>query len=558
MFYERSKLPGGIATAPPSSWEDVYEASKASARFVDNTNARERSLIAAYDQRIDAVRAATGIALANPLRAEAERIDLTELGFDRDDDAGDRFAVFDNELARLAEQHPEHAGVIRADRSPREDAYARARDVDEASADAFQRYDGPAGTGLLATLAGGLRGGLEDPANIATLPFGFTGRVGLGLKQMLWMGLKQGAANAAVETAFQPTIAGWRQEAGLDYTPSHFAMNVGGAFLLGAGADVGVRGLARGINRARGRVAELDDAGGVVRWETESQALDRAARISADERLRAAEAGDTGALRDLVREAGLDGHPEVRAIDEMLADLEATDIRRPGADAGEVDLFEEQMLRHVADGREPVPLPPEPLPPAGRALAPEDEAARTSLASGALDAVQAARVMRERPQALDQSVSLASRDMQDARALARLSDAAFDLVERGEADPALGALVARHVDEAAGHEEVLRELTALEPRSEAEARRMLVTLDGARDAEPPPGPQGLDDVLGPDGARQVEQLEAQFAHRMDQPERVPDVEREALALAPEASLRQGQVEVDALERMLEVMENCKL
>ncbi len=134
-------------------------------------------------------------------------------------------------------------------------------------------------------------------------------------------------------------------------------------------------------------------------------------------------------------------------------------------------------------------------------------AARKALQEGP-DVLEAARLMRENPDALDTSVSLASADMRQARSIARLGDSAFDDVASGRVPPELGALVADLVPDQARHAEILSTLHGASPENAAEARRMIGALMHRAELEPMRG--GIDDVSGPAGQRQIEALERQL------------------------------------------------
>ncbi len=623
MFFETAPPPEGarIAAGPPTSAGDVYDAAIDSARNVDNLNARRATGEEAYDQRIDAIKAATGIEIANPMRGSVLRVENGARVPSSDANA----AAFMSELDRLQRQFPDHADIIQAGRSPIEEAKARARAAEETHTDALDRYDGPWGTGTLASFAGGFVGGLEDPANLATMFFGPMGRAGPGIKGLLWMGLKQGLANAAVETGFQPIIADWRKEAGLEYSASTFAMNVGTAFALGFGADAGVRGVSRGVRALQGRVPILDDAGGVAGWETPEAALERAAQRSRNETLRKARDGDADALRLVAKETGLDQNPEVRALFEALDDEAATATRSAGVDLDDDAGRALQTLRHLMNPEEPLPVAARPVPEAqmgwlspnhpetpaikidnhvftginhadaseraagqfGRssedvfkiaehgyrtvdgdfvtraeaqamwgplATTPEIGVARAALRE-APDALAAARILRETPEALDSSVPLTSAALRQGRALAALSERAFDQVAAGQAAPDLGALVADLVPDASRHDEVLWTVSQAGPRTPAEARRMIGVLT-APQAEPLKG--GIDDVAGAAGERQIADLEAMLNPSQENPRRAYAVESEAMIEAPDVALQRALDEADTLDEMAKLIGGCEI
>lgn len=93
--------------------------------------------------------------------------------------------------------------------------------------------------GMISRLAGGAAGSLLDPVNVATLP------IGGGGKTVLTQILRAGLANAAIETVATPLVAAERAEQGRKLTLEEAGTNIGAAFVLGAGFDAGIKGVAR-------------------------------------------------------------------------------------------------------------------------------------------------------------------------------------------------------------------------------------------------------------------------------------------------------------------------
>lgn len=762
MFFDTPRIADGeIAGGPPTGAGEVFDAARRSSWYVDNVNARSVAMEQAYDQRIDAIFAATGERLPHPMRASPAAGDWQSIA-DEARTAGKPVYLpdwldrrFQRQLTELAERHPTRRDVIKPDLPVREDAIALRNAAEKASHDVYARYDGPWGTGALTSFAGSFVGGLSDPVNWAAMMFGPSGRAGVGAKGLLWMGVKQGVANAGVETAFQPAVAAWRREAGisepaLPYTGGTFATNVGTAAIMGFGVDVGVRGTFRGVQALRGRAPKLDDAGGVIGWQSPEAALEDAARRTRDGLLARARDGDTHALKELARETSIDEHPEVRALLHAIDDGEVTATRLPGIDADEDAWRAHQTLLHLLDPSEPRPVAAETIPEArGPSLAERDRlpvqfpdgspealglkefaqaaqggmigpaeainarayqaltgrpferiprgkveprgkvgelqflidtglnygyrtediaagvvhnyalrtdssfsaavnkaawehrsfprftdkhiegaynelragphrldiegrraeridtnpagegravvfvdhdgvptamgrrtfegsreavllyagegwteaearrlAARKDLQDGPASVLETAQLLREHPGALDQSISLATADMRQARALARLSDEAFSRVRAGDASPELGALVGDLVPDRDVHGSMLQIIAAAGPTSPADARRMIGALLHQRDTLLGEI-RGISDPLGADGRAQMEQLDRQLADDPDQPRRVFEAERQALGDAPEVSLARALDEAEALERMGELIIECR-
>lgn len=513
MWFEESKsVSGGIAPGEDTTLADVWETSRRSQIYVNNAYAREAAIEEAYDRRIDAIFNATGIRLDNPQRLPPP-VSLEDMETGQAGEVSDPFRAFDERLLKLAEERPELAAVIKAERSPIEDARELVRDTEIASATASATYRGPWGASTLAQFGGGMHGAMQDPTTWLGFMMGPTGRAGAGVKGLLWMGVKQAAANAAFEAALQPKVAAWRQEAGLGYDLGDFAANVGMAGAFGFGVDVGVRGVARGIQAARGRVPILDKDGGVTGYETREARLDRIARQSADETLRKAADLDTTALRELAEETGAIGDPVVKGALDFAETLDATDVRGGGLHPDDAVAVEIQALRHIIDPTEPAPRQPPPLaePDPVAAVSAEVMAARERLQASDLHVLEAARILRDVPQVVDRELSLATPVLSEARAISWLSDAAFEMVERGQVKAEHAALVSRLVEAPERHAGVLHALAMAEPATPAAARRFVADMITERPRPDLVVGQRIDDPIGPEAKAQVASLQTMLA-----------------------------------------------
>lgn len=620
---EEKRLEGIMAPGGTPSWTDMVRAGMREQQYVQNFHARARSVEDAYDARLDAIEKAMGVRLANPMRmaqaAQQASARVTVPGFEQQEQSDvDVHAAFDAELKKLAEQRPDLIDVIKPDRSPMQDATELARKAAHELEGASDRYRGAWGTGAVARFAGGMMGLATDPAEIATMAVGPWGRAGTGLKAMTWMATKQALANAGTTAALQPVVAAWHKDAGLQYDLGTFASNVGMAGAFGFGVDFGVRGAARSIRALRGHVPILDREGGVVGWEPGEHALERAALQSKSETIRAAMDGDVVALRKLADEAGSTRDPVVRSMLDMLDDIEATSTRSRGINPHLDDEAATQAMRHLTDPHEPPPAPLEPAPMvlyranregasyttsferaaaqagdgeisrvevpheragklrrgevdgdyllpqdlAGQArpVTPELAALRQSLFDGEMTTLQAAQVLRETPQVRDGDLPMTTQAMRDAHALSRLSDAAFEMVQRGQADAELAAHVARLVPDKGRHAAVLTDLAKAEPRTPGEARRMIGALTQEAERGLPEG-RGIDDPMGADGQKQIASLEKAIGldserWKLDQAQ-LSETVREALDDVPEMSLKAQLGDLEGMEKMLDVLEHCK-
>lgn len=534
-----------------------------------------QSIDEAYERRIKAVKDAVGISLVHP----GLRVSLTG-------EASDPYGDFDKELVDLAERHPDKAALIRADLSPLAEANARRRIAEQNADDVLRRYHGAWGTGTVASFAGGMFGTFQDPVNAMANLIGPWGGARAGINGLIWMGLKQGAANAAVEAAQQPIVQYWRQRAGLNVTAADIAFQVGAAGALGFGLDAGVRGAYRGVQRARGLEARLDGDGYVDGYWTPEQALEDAARKSKNETLRKAAAGDVGAMETLAKETGAIEDLSIRGAIEDLKNADSVPTHVPGVDSGEHLSRLAQALRHADDpDANPPPLRAEAVPeargvsiaddvpaPSGRVatidgkpatfasidlkrtitdaatfqfkrggdiegstgrlggverwdpvaagravifqrrdgahviadahqrrslamrLADQETvveavvlreadgwtpgdvkalAAKKNLQEGSGTVIDAAAIIRERPDIIDKSVPLGSDAMRQARSLARLSDEAFGHVVAGVVHPGHAAMIADLVPDKSRHASVLMELVEADPANAAQARLLL-------------------------------------------------------------------------------------
>lgn len=585
----------GIAGDPVSLGE-VYDSSLAEQVQANNANARFDMRLQATERRISAIEKATGTRLANPFqkgRWDGDRSYLVE-GQAFAMPTADELSAFQEELRKLAQSRPEHAGVIKPELSPWQEVqqrtHAAGRRAEEAMDTRGNIFNDP--QAYAASFAGAFVGSFYDPVNIVA---NIAGGPGNKAKSILWNAVRQGAVNAGVQAALEPAVQAWRKEAGLEAGLVQGAQNVGFAFAFGAGLDAGGRAVARGYRAARGT---SEGQGGfftdapVRPTDAALDALEQAAKARPEgDILRRAADGDDAALIELARglndddpavrgaiaeletrpdprldrvieQMGIDdgshisalaqavrnaevpfaeppparveGLPEARGpslssddpapaargvtfeVDGKPARLdriEAGDIGtdaaafqyKSGGDAagatdrlanvgrwdeigaGKVVVFERMNGELViADGHQRLALAKR-LEREGRGRVDLDAyvlreadgwtpadvraaAAKKNLQEGSGTAIDAARILRERPDIADQSLPTTAPMLRQARALARLSDAAFARVVSGQAEPSYAALVADLVPDKERHASVLDDLTRLGPETQREAR----------------------------------------------------------------------------------------
>ncbi len=385
----------------------------------------------AYDRHSAAVREATGIDLGNPLRTKRDQLGakrpvgkLLYYAFGLSQMFQDPEDEYQRRLGELAQQRPEFADVLRADRRPDFEVTARAAEADRVQRDVALRRGGQPSAltdvpvvgaftdatkmlltdpfGFVSQAAGGMSGMMLDPANAATMFVGPLRSVGLGLRPVLWSGVKNGVANAVVEGLQSPATQAWRKAAGLDYGLGEATKDVEGALAAGFLLDVGVRSAYRGARRLQGRTPLLDAEGGVARWQRSPDGasgagvvpeardardapapstpprprdpdpdvrLEEAARdMPPDSLPRRALEGDVAALEQLAREVVPADDPAVRGA---LAELDH--FKRWG-EPPEVDKWDH--LERLTDALARAQDPRQPPPPAVLPMMPDRPAAR--------------------------------------------------------------------------------------------------------------------------------------------------------------------------------------
>jgi len=352
MFLERPRLDfsSGAVGGETAGLGEIFTATQEQFRFAENSSSRGIAMIQAYEHFLSPLREATGEHIPNPLREDRP----SRPGADARRMAEE--AEFFEQLKGLAKRHPDAADRLFTPEDVRRHAEGLARQAEGR----FNRVMARSPVNVLSTvafIAGGFAGSLEDPMNFAaSLVVGPFGPAGAGVRGLLWAGLKAGAANAAVETAIQPSVQAWRAQAGL---PSGFdiaALNVGAAALFGAGLDIGVRSSVRGVRQLVGKPYLGPEGQPRDPGANPTEALEAAARDAPEgSLLKRAQQGDADALRELAETTGADQRPEVRAALEKL-DFEklAAGIKPDGVPSSEhLTRMAEGVEALVADSAPP-------------------------------------------------------------------------------------------------------------------------------------------------------------------------------------------------------------
>ncbi|WP_026782661.1 hypothetical protein [Pleomorphomonas koreensis] len=537
----------------------LYSATVADSDAVRNSMSSRLMLREAYQRRIEAIKAATGASMDNPMDDPNQPPGLGG-GFMpvrglTPTQAAVRWGL---QAEKLAKKFPGQRQIILGDKTVAEEAddlaRQKARDLSEAAADPRLGTLGK----LAASFAGGAVGMVRDPMQ-APLLFAGGGFLGSGktiIGSIARTMASEAIVNAGAEAAVQPFEQSRRQRLGMEHGAGLAAGNiaeagaVGAAFGAGgklAGAAVrkmlGARTIAdleaaakeAGVeldetNKAMARQAELSDAADASAFGTPPAGLtpDEASMLKA-QAIGAAEF-PTEAARAVGPVPKPERPPEVaRVVDESqkgesgaiggkpvtYASFDPKDIGtdarafqyKDGGDAagvtdrlagvtrwdpmasGKVFVFERaDGAKVIADGHQRLGLAKR-LEAAGqdvkldgyvfreadgwtvpdvRALA-----AKKNLQEGSGSVLDAARILRDRPDILDASLPTTGPMIRKAQGLARLSDDAWRMVTNGLVPDSHGALVGEMEANPARHAAILADLKRYAPDTEREARLLV-------------------------------------------------------------------------------------
>ncbi len=242
-----------------STLEDVVRSQFEAGKLTDNINSRSYALTRAYDERIAAIREATGETHVNPFTTRPGRY---RQGRDRAEFEAAEYAKsaagFNDWLSTMEKRYPEAADVIRAGEPVEDDAKALARNMDEDAAKTFAAARGPAKwAAMFAGRAGAM---FNDPIQTGALVFGGgAGAARTVMGRILTTAASEALVNAAVQAGTEPFVQRWRAEAGLESGIGEAAKNIAFAGLfggvLGAGGSAASEGLSALGRSAEGRAA---------------------------------------------------------------------------------------------------------------------------------------------------------------------------------------------------------------------------------------------------------------------------------------------------------------
>lgn len=240
-------LAGTIASAPiepfihPEVYRDIFDNAERQTRLVDSAGAENQALETAYDQRIAAVKQATGIDLENPMRGgysiearKAIRDEVRANGMQPIDATGGvpeyQRRIFDQKLEALRQSKPDQTEALTFG-----DVNEQARGIAKGAATARTPDDANPITAFGASLAGGMWGSRRDPLFLGSLFLGPTSAAGKTvLARIASAGVRQGLFNAGMTAIEQPAVQQWRDQIGVESGVKPAIENVGLSFLFGA------------------------------------------------------------------------------------------------------------------------------------------------------------------------------------------------------------------------------------------------------------------------------------------------------------------------------------
>lgn len=213
---------------------EIRASGKEAQIFTQNaTNLLERRR-RAYDERIFAVREATGTELENPFRlTRYPSRDELSARLPDENIHDTRKRLFSEKLVELQRQYPAKAPQIRAGLSLDEEARRLGQDIERRHDTLMSDPNNPDGATTQA-LVGSIIGYMHDPLQFATLFAGGGSGTGTTVAaRILSAFVRNAGVNATVEAGLQVPAQAGREEAGLASGFAEGARNVGLAALVG-------------------------------------------------------------------------------------------------------------------------------------------------------------------------------------------------------------------------------------------------------------------------------------------------------------------------------------
>lgn len=237
----------------PDAYKDIFTTAERSTRLTGNMVSETASREEAYDRRIAAVKAATGIDLENPERGgyaidarKAIRDEVRAGGLQPIDAKGGvpeyQKRLFEQKLAELQKDHPDlNFGDVDTE------ARTLAKGAADAAAKAAAADVNPVAS-FGAQIAGGLVGSRRDPLFIGSLFAGPTSAVGrTAFARIASSSLFTGLFNAGLSAVEQPAVQDWRAKIGLESGVIPALHDVGTALVMGMIPGAAVQGIKEGL-----------------------------------------------------------------------------------------------------------------------------------------------------------------------------------------------------------------------------------------------------------------------------------------------------------------------
>lgn len=184
------------------------------------------------------------------------------------------YKEFLDELEKIAQQHPDKRSEILPERDFYDSALGMRRDASQAKEKAWKESSQGIAA-YTAAAAGMLAGGFTDHVNLALMLAQPQVGAARGAAGLATAAVKSGLYNAGAEVAVQPFK---RADAALANMPMSYldsVVEVGSAFGIGAGLDLGFRGAFRGVQTYRGLEPILKDDH-IIGWKRPGDAPDPA------------------------------------------------------------------------------------------------------------------------------------------------------------------------------------------------------------------------------------------------------------------------------------------
>ena len=558
-------------------WQRTMAAGNDAHAFNENALSASVARKQAFQERIDAIKAATGETLDNPLDRSVTEKAIYNQDFDW-------YGTFYRKLDDLAKKYPDKGNIIQAGVPIDQRAYELANQSNARSNALTSDPNRPFGTGL-ADFIGRTRAYLSDPVNLSLLFVGGPEGKAAQLTGSKFAGvvIGNGIGNAAGQAVIEPSVQAWHKETGQDYGWKNAAENIGFAGLMGGGFAGGLHlggkalktifGTGKGMQAAErivsgnpesGDLKAAGDAAGVHIPPEDNHIFETGMTIAADEKaafhgapegLQPAEIGRIAkeAIDHINDEAGpVSGAlakparlPDVnQVIDEAMpspasgrvnvqnkpvqfeqvspatveTDARAYQYKDGGDTSGVTDRLRDVRAwdatasgkvfihersngkRFIADGHQRLGLAKR-LQAAGDQSAVLDAyvfkekdgwsvadvralAAKKNMQEGSGTAIDAARILRDRPDLLDNSLPVSGPMMRKATALARLAPDAWGMTLNGMVSEGHAALVGEMVADPALHSSMLKDLAKFDPKTDREARLVIgEALNAGRHAE---------------------------------------------------------------------------